>query len=127
MDELVSRLTGTYTHLYGNPRGGLPLSVHLSHTLNLPLIVTEDDMVAELYCTDGCHVLIVDDIADSGRSFTRIADLLHALNVPFTTACLFYKPQSIFEPDIWLRTIPNDRWVVFPWEDRNERPNRPLD
>jgi len=127
MNELFGRLTGTYTHLYGNPRGGLPIAVHLSHLMNLPLIVTEDDLVAELYCTSGCHVLIVDDITDTGRSLIRLSDLLRALDVPFTTACLYHKPRSSFEPDIWLRRISNDNWIVFPWEHRDERPNRPLE
>lgn len=64
---------------------------------------------------DGKRVLLVDDIADSGRSLQYAVNYLRgqgACEVKITT--VYYKTQSIVEPDFYEKKT--DRWVVFPWE-----------
>jgi hypoxanthine phosphoribosyltransferase len=61
----------------------------------------------------GKNVLLVDDVADSGRTLALVVDLLERVGVTVKTATLYSKPRSVIEPDyFWRKT---DRWIVFPW------------
>ena len=125
LDELVGRLDGSYACVYGPPRGGLPIAVHLSHRLGIPLLAGEHDL-APAGALNDTRLLIVDDIADTGRSLASLTASLDSHGVSLVTACLFYKPRSIIEPDIWIRRVDDDCWVTFPWERADEIPNREL-
>ncbi len=63
----------------------------------------------------GRDVLIVDDVADTGRTLQVVADIarLHGARTVYTAA-LFYKPWSITIPDYYVDET--DKWIVFPWE-----------
>lgn len=99
--------------IFGQPRGGLPLAVALSHRLNLPLFTIFDQLI---FAPDGRY-LWVDDIVDSGTTIEAAKARVHLSNigVEFSYACMVSKKKmedlnfSIFEP--------TDKWVVFPWED----------
>lgn len=84
--------------VWGPPRGGLPLAVVLSHALDLPLLTKPKSK----------KTLIVDDIADTGKTLQPYA----ASNF---IATLFYHSESTFEPNLWLRKK-SRAWIVFPWE-----------
>ncbi len=59
--------------------------------------------------------LIVDDIADTGKSLKLAQTHIHEQGAMETkTATLYFKPQSITKPDFYERQTNN--WVVFPWE-----------
>lgn len=61
------------------------------------------------------NILLVDDIADSGKTFTRAVSYLGALHPKsITTAALFYKPHSSFLPDFFAKET--DRWILLPHE-----------
>ncbi|WP_440711049.1 phosphoribosyltransferase [Herbiconiux sp. YIM B11900] len=61
----------------------------------------------------GKNVLLVDDVADSGRTLALVVDLLEKLDITVKSATLFIKPRSVIKPDFhWKST---DRWIVFPW------------
>lgn len=62
------------------------------------------------------RVLVVDDIADSGRTLDAVIKHLIMLhpNVEFRSCTLFYKETSKVEPDYWLNDA-ND-WIDFFWE-----------
>jgi hypoxanthine phosphoribosyltransferase len=63
----------------------------------------------------GKRVLLVDDIADSGKSLQyAIAYLQGQGAAEIKTATIYYKPQSIIAPDFYEKET--DCWVVFPWE-----------
>ncbi len=97
--EKIKKLKKKFTGVWGPTRGGLPLAVCLSHALSLPLVSRPKDP----------SILIVDDIADTGKT-------LHAFaKKNFFIATLFYHEQSIFVPQLWLRKK-NDEWIIFPWE-----------
>lgn len=62
---------------------------------------------------EGASVLLVDDVADSGRTLRLAVDLLSARAKEVRSAVLYTKPTTIIQPDYtWATT---DRWIVFPW------------
>jgi hypoxanthine phosphoribosyltransferase len=64
---------------------------------------------------DGKGVLIVDDIADTGRSLKLVKE--HVIQKGATevrVATLFCKPWSTLKPDYWERET--EFWVAFPWD-----------
>ncbi|MBI2637359.1 MAG: hypothetical protein HYW88_00525 [Candidatus Sungbacteria bacterium] len=93
-----------FSSVWGPPRGGLPAAVIISYWFDIPLYIhpkiDEEDM------------LIVDDIADTGETLSRMLPLAQR---HFTIATLFYHRQSTVVPSIWLREKTTD-WIKFPWE-----------
>lgn len=61
----------------------------------------------------GKNILLVDDVADSGRTLAMVVGLLENVGVIVKTATLYSKPRSVIEPDFFWRKT--DRWIVFPW------------
>ncbi len=65
----------------------------------------------------GKRVLLVDDIADSGRSLQLAIRHLQAQGAEeIKTATLYYKPKSAIKPDFYEKETSS--WVVFPWETK---------
>ena len=95
-----------FTGVYGLPRGGLVLAVMLSHRLDIPLLMAP---------SNGC--LIVDDIADSGRSLLHFRENDTQFD-NFYIATMFYHCRSNVVPDYYYLNK-EDRWIVFPWEELN--------
>ena len=61
----------------------------------------------------GRRILVVDDVADSGRTLALVLDLLQQHGAEARSAVLYGKARSIVTPDyVWCQT---DKWVVFPW------------
>lgn len=61
----------------------------------------------------GKSILLVDDVADSGRTLALVLELLRAGGGEVRTVCIYSKPSTIEEPFyVWRRT---DRWIDFPW------------
>lgn len=63
----------------------------------------------------GKRVLIVDDIADTGKSLRLVRSHLKeqsAADVKIAT--IYYKPWSVVKPDWYERETKH--WVIFPWE-----------
>ena len=99
--RIVRALKKTGKHfdgVWGPPRGGLPLAIMLSHELGIPLLHTPKSR----------KTLIVDDMADTGETLKRFFGT-------HTIATLYYHPQSVVIPTVWIRKK-GKRWVVFPWE-----------
>lgn len=61
-------------------------------------------------------VLVVDDIADSGKTLDFIMKYLkkNFSNIEFKSCALFYKQSSIYEPDFWINEA--NAWIEFFWE-----------
>lgn len=93
-----------FSGVYGLPRGGLIPAVIISHKLNIPLLLAP---------TNEC--LIVDDIADSGRSLIHFTENDTQFN-KYYIATIFYHERSIVKPDFYMYDK-EDKWIVFPWED----------
>jgi len=96
------------TSSYGGPnnqvRGSVTFSQDLSKT------------TANL----GSHVLLVDDLVDSGVTLKRSIEWLQ-LRYGFyideiRTAVLWYKNCSVIEPDYYVDYLPDDPWIHQPFE-----------
>ena len=109
-----------FTKIYGPPRGGLPIAVHLAHHLDLPLITTEDFISNMNKWLRSDRLLVVDDIINNGKTISALIQMLKIRKIAHFTAVLFYKSHAIFKPDLYLETT--DKWIVFPWERPDEGP-----
>ncbi|MDO8558555.1 MAG: hypothetical protein Q7S09_05240 [bacterium] len=92
-----------FKSVYGIPRGGLILAVVLSHLLDVPVLLSREDITRD--------TLIVDDIVDGGKT---VHGLLMSLGGTFNISSLFFNEASPVKPDFFVRT--KKKWVVFPWE-----------
>jgi hypoxanthine phosphoribosyltransferase len=62
---------------------------------------------------DAARVLVVDDVADTGKTLELVHQFCSGHVAEARTAVLYEKPQSIIQADFaWRRT---DRWINFPW------------
>lgn len=99
--RLAARWEGqNLTGVYGIPAGGVPVALIVSRLLDLPILEAPEP---------GC--LVVDDLVDSGATFSRY---------PQRKDALFRKPWS---PE---RVAPDatevDDWIAFPWEKADGAP-----
>ena len=68
---------------------------------------------------EGKKVLVIDDIADTGNTLDQLRKLLceHLLfPEKASIMTLFWKKRSKIKPDFFAREVPDDEWIVFPWE-----------
>lgn len=64
----------------------------------------------------GKKVLLVDDVADSGRTLKLAVEMLVDAGADVRSVCIFTKPGSVATPDYsWRET---DLWIDFPWSFR---------
>lgn len=109
-------------------RGGLSVGLILSDFLHLPIssitIQSYTDIKKQgvLTITETLgkeirnkHILLVDDNADSGKTFVRAISYLKEFHPSrITTASVFYKPWSSFQPDYYAKRT--TKWILFPHE-----------
>ena len=62
------------------------------------------------------HVLLVDDLSDSGQSFSFLTSKFQCNGIHHKTAALYLKTGSKFRPDFYSAEVPQDLWINFPWE-----------
>lgn len=76
-------------------------------------------LLAPMLDTDAIRskrLLVVDDVADSGRTLALVLKLLRGFGADVRSAVLYSKPTTVIEPDyVWRKT---DKWIVFPWSDQ---------
>ena len=119
--------------IVGLSRGGLLPGVMMSHWLNKPFkpvkAALRDFPEWEDYLprkTDE-RVLIVDDICDSGETFTRMKNYIKGprMNQPLELptevrfASLWLNNECDFEPHYYAQECAKDTegiWIHFPWE-----------
>ena len=92
--------------VYGVPRGGLIFATMLSYKMDIPLL---------LNAAKDC--IIIDDIADSGRTlihFTKNDTQFHK----FYITTMYYHERSMVKPDYYMFEK-KDNWIVYPYEYDN--------
>lgn len=63
----------------------------------------------------GKKALIVDDVADTGRSLEVARDYLARMGAKeIRIATIHYKPTSAFRPDYYVMTATT--WIAYPWK-----------
>ena len=109
-------------------RGGLSVGLILSDFLKIPIfsfaIQSYSDIKeqGELRITQELgrsikakRILLVDDNADSGKTFVRALEYLKSFEPEsIITASIFYKPWSTFRPDYFAKQT--KKWILFPHE-----------
>jgi len=109
-------------------RGGLTFGHLLSDFLRIPISsitiqsYTDIQKQGQVEITAGLssriagkRVLLVDDIADSGKTLVRAVSYLKRFRPShITTATLFYKPHSSVRPD-YFATL-TTKWILQPFE-----------
>lgn len=61
---------------------------------------------------DGKGWLLIDDLVDTGQTAKVARDLLPRAYF----ATLYAKPDGISTVDMFITEVPQDTWVVFPWD-----------
>ena len=61
---------------------------------------------------DGEGFVIIDDLVDSGTTARLVRSLLPRAHF----ACLYAKPAGAAVADTWVVEVPQDTWVLFPWD-----------
>jgi hypoxanthine phosphoribosyltransferase len=131
--SLIKKIPARPTVIIGIVRGGIVIARLLSDLLGVQKIrffglksygsVGERKNKIEIYQPlkenlKKDDVLLVDDIADTGKSLEVCKQLILSLRPrDLKTATLYLKPWSNFKPDYFVKTF--DGWVIFPWE-KNE-------
>ena len=82
----------------------------IGQTLDEPVILSPQLDTDSL---KGKKVLVVDDVADSGKTLDLVVNLLKETADDVRSAVIYTKPKTIFEPDFsWKKT---DQWINFAW------------
>lgn len=109
-------------------RGGLPAARIFSDLLDLPIshitIESYKDLkqkkqtrITEIpnKSFDNKRLLLVDEIADSGKTFARASGYFKKFeDCKILTLALYIKPITKSVPDLWQERF--DGWVIFPYE-----------
>lgn len=142
IETLASRLhhdNASFDIVLAVARGGLRVGDVISRIFNRPLAV----VAASSYrAVQGTHqgklrlgssiavsgdvlkgsVLIVDDMVDSGKTLTAVADLI--AQQPEVTRCqtavLWWKAASSMEPDYYACKLDDNRWIEQPFEQYDQ-------
>lgn len=94
----------SYTGVGNRVRSEIKFSQHLS--------MTSDDL--------GDHILLLDDLADSGVSLQQsviwLKDYCGANLTELRTGVLWYKASSILQPDYYVDYLADNPWIHQPFE-----------
>jgi hypoxanthine phosphoribosyltransferase len=127
-DELATRIESKPDIIVGISRGGLVPARILSDILDVKDVAVlgirfykgmgkteEKPVITQDISVDikGKKLLVVDDVADSGRSLVFAREHLKDAK-EVRCATLHYKPVSEYKPDYFVSTT--TAWIVYPWE-----------
>jgi hypothetical protein len=133
--ELAEKITASgkkFDRIVALAKGGWPFAKSLVDLLAIPEVASigirfysgiyERLEKPEIYqnlpvAVKGEHILLFDDVADSGESLIFTKELLLSQGVAsVTTATLFYKPHSQYKPDYYGEET--SAWIVYPFDKR---------
>ena len=95
--------THSYAAESGTVRGDLVIAEHM--TMTAPKL--------------GNHVLLVDDMVDSGHTLAKVVATLpvrFSTIASMKTAVLWWKACSVFRPDFHVDYLPDNPWIHQPFE-----------
>lgn len=125
MGEMEAILDGSeYDHIIGLSRGGLPIAVKLSNLTGIPMTPitwqTRDGHIKDFKGLEAVDInynkiLVVDDICDSGQTFSEVKNFL-----PNATYYAMVTKKVGGQDFAGLFMEGDNRWVVFPWEKIEE-------
>lgn len=111
--------------IVGISRGGLIPAVMLSHKLGVPmkpLVWQTRDGDTKDYDVDlvdlleeGKVVVFIDDINDTGKTFTQIEET-YKVGDTVHFAAVYTRSDTIFTDVVTSETIEGPEWLILPWE-----------
>ena len=123
------------THVIGLARGGLIPATIISYELDVPLLSYAISSYKDTTKTDKFkvhqfvhfsdlkslkevdpHVLVVDDICDTGETMQYIWSKLTLANIKAKCTTIFTKKKHRKFLHHYGHVIPDNKWIVFPWE-----------
>ena len=109
--EQINKMDKKPYYIYGVPRGGAIPAVWLSHKTGINYYQLNSSQISKT--ADLSHILIVDDICDSGETIKKLKENFPKCQI----ATLYYKETAIDKPDIYGEISTYD-WLYFPWENQ---------
>lgn len=135
-EETVELVESIAESLKGTPvdiivpvvRGGLIPGVILSHLLKIPVVPlmwstrdfkTSDPINADFnQCIDdNKSIIIIDDINDSGATFSDIKKLVNGRASSIQYVSVYERHNTTTPSDYYGKKIYSDAWVSFEWEN----------
>jgi len=130
LTEKIQKKNIQFDLIVGIARGGLTISHIASDFLKLPVasftISSYKDIKQQIMSDvsyhmggdlNNKHILLIDDISDTGKTFIRGMTYLSDFGVAsISTASLFIKPWTKYMPDFYVKQV--DGWIVLPYEMR---------
>jgi xanthine phosphoribosyltransferase len=110
-------------------RGGLVPAAIISRELDIRLVETiclasyhdyanQGEMTLlkgiapELSADEGENVLVIDDLADTGKTCSEVRAVLPKAHI----ACVYAKPLGAPAVDTFVLEVSQDTWIYFPWD-----------
>lgn len=83
----------------------------VEQTLSEPVVL---DPLMDTSTLPGKRVLVVDDVADSGKTLAKVLEIFDDFQVADVRSAVIYtKPRSVIQPNYtWRETA---QWITFPW------------
>ena len=117
---------GPWDGIIAVARGGLVPAAIIAHVLGIRSVDTvciasySDETAAKTMDLEVLRSIaskpgkwvVIDDLVDTGET----AKIVRRLVPDSCIACVYAKPIGMPFTDIFVREIPQDTWVVFPWE-----------
>ena len=105
---------------------GYALAVKNVYTMNVEFYIGVDERLEvprilppapDFVDLDDARILIADDVADTGHTLESVGEFCAGKVGEVRTAVLYEKSRSLVKCDyVWRRT---DRWIDFPWSDKD--------
>ena len=115
---------GSWDKLVCITRGGLMPASLISRYLDIKYVDTiclssydeadkqgQLEVIKEFHSTER-NVLVLDDLVDTGKSFIKVKEMLPNAHL----ACIYAKPKGIPFINSYQIDVPQNTWIVFPWE-----------
>ncbi len=130
LTEKIQKKANKLDLIVGIARGGLTIAHIASDFLNLPVAsftISSYKDFKQQQMSDisyhvggdlkGKHILLIDDVSDTGKTFVRGIKYLTELGAAsITTASPYIKPWTHHFPDFYVKSV--DEWIVFPYDMR---------
>ncbi|MBA4118964.1 MAG: xanthine phosphoribosyltransferase [Candidatus Puniceispirillum sp.] len=124
----ICKEKGPFERLIVIARGGLAPAAILAQALDIRIVDTicvasyshsntrEDLVLIKDSLHGGQTTLVVDDLADSGKTAAFVRERLPNAHM----AALYAKPEGEASLDSYVHKVAQDKWIVFPWEEAPE-------
>jgi uncharacterized protein len=113
------RIGDTLSRIFNQPLAILSASSYRSETHERSTLIFSDDLTKTTQHL-GSHILLVDDLVDSGVTLQKSLpwlDRKYGFYVEeVRTAVLWYKGCSQFKPDYYVQYLPQNPWIHQPFE-----------